>query len=306
MKSKQSPYQWAKNRIELLYRNVKELNDTGVTTAKLDVWSIKKLLALDYYVEPFVDIMHSKEFKEWYYIDPFCGSGLLRIKKHLFPGSPLVALFHTDNKPFSKYYLSDENAKYTYELKARIERILKSKNMKVQIENKKFSYMVEELFSGSRPSHWKDIGYLAFLDPYGLDVDWKSMERILRSGPVDIIFTFMTWAIVWNRNNQLAEGSITRYFGDSNWKYLKTQDDFVNHYCNKIHQFGYQNKYMTFTIDITVEGGRRYDLILATQSVGGARVLNYLKDAVSCVTTQTIDDAFSVTVGDKTDLDSYM
>ena len=116
----------------------------------------------------------------------------------------------------------------------------------------------------------------------------------------------MRWAIVWNRNNQLAEGSITRYFEDSNWKYLKTQDDFVNHYCDKICRFGYQNKYMTFTIDITLEGGRRYDLILATQSTGGARVLNYLKDAVSFVTTQTIDDAFSVTVGDKTDLDSYM
>jgi hypothetical protein len=132
------------------------------------------------------------------------------------------------------------------------------------------------------------------------------MERILKSGPVDIIFTFMTWAIGWNRSNKLAEDKLTTYFGDNSWRNLRTQDDFVDHYCRKIEKLGYLHKYKTFTIDVIQEGGRRYDLILATQSSGGANVLNDLKKVVNSVTTETINSAFSVTVGAKKDLDSFM
>jgi hypothetical protein len=52
--------------------------------------------------------------------------------------------------------------------------------------------------------------------------------------------------------------------------------------------------------------GKRYDLILATQSSGGANVLNGLKKAVGYVNTEMINSAFSVIVGDKQDLDSFM
>jgi hypothetical protein len=96
------------------------------------------------------------------------------------------------------------------------------------------------------------------------------------------------------------------YFGDDDWKSLNSQEDFVNDYCMKIEKLGYSNKYKTFPIDVIQEGGNRYDLILATQSAGGANILNDLKKVVSSVTTQTIDDAFSVAVGDRTDLDSFI
>jgi hypothetical protein len=87
---------------------------------------------------------------------------------------------------------------------------------------------------------------------------------------------------------------------------LETQDEFVDHYCGKIEKLGYNHKYKTFTIDVIQEGGRGYNLILATQSPGGTNVLNDLKKAVNSVTTETIDSTFSVMVGAKTDLDSFM
>jgi hypothetical protein len=46
-----------------------------------------------------------------------------------------------------------------------------------------------------KPDNWKDCNYLVFLDPFGLNIKWNSMERILKSGAVDLIFTFMTWEI---------------------------------------------------------------------------------------------------------------
>jgi hypothetical protein len=77
-----------------------------------------------------------------------------------------------------------------------------------------------------------------------------------------------------NRNNKLAEDKLTTYFGDS--------------------------------VAVIQEGGKRYDVILATQRSGGANVLNDLKKVVDSVNTETINSAFSVTVGAKQDLDSFM
>jgi hypothetical protein len=39
---------------------------------------------------------------------------------------------------------------------------------------------------------WKQTCYLVVLDPFGLNVDWKNMERILSSGAVDIIYVSTT------------------------------------------------------------------------------------------------------------------
>jgi three-Cys-motif partner protein len=231
---------------------------------------------------------------------------MLKFGKYRFPGSPLIPLFRYDNFSFSGYYLSDIESDYIDALKTRVNRISKNQEMNINISVTNFSSRASEIFSGRQPESWKDTGYLVFLDPFGLDVEWSNMERILRSGPVDIIFTFQTWAIVWNRSNKQSEQKLTSYFGDNGWKKLKTQDEFVHHYCGKIEKLGYNHKYKTFTIDVIQEGGRRYDLILATQSSGGTNVLNDLKRAVTSVTTETIDSAFSVMVGAKTDLDSFM
>jgi hypothetical protein len=114
VKKKSDAYQWTKNRIQLLYNNVKDWKDDVYdSTEKHDVWSMKKLIALSYYVKPFCQIMRSAHFQHLYYVDPFSGSGLIPLlDKYRFPGSPLVPLFRYDEAPFDKYYLSDTNAGY--------------------------------------------------------------------------------------------------------------------------------------------------------------------------------------------------
>jgi three-Cys-motif partner protein len=302
----ETPYDWSKKRIENMYGYVKDWTDDGPGTLKHDVWSIKKLLALDYYIGPFTRILANKGFKKWTYVDPFSGSGLIKLlEKYNFPGSPLIPLFRSKEAPFYEYYLTDNNDKYVKLLSGRVEKIRVGREINVQVKKCDFSETVEEIFVGQQPNHWKDNGYLVFLDPYGLQVDWEHMARILRSGPVDVIFTFMTWAIVWNRNNKVAESKLTSYFGDERWKQLETQEQFVQHYCKKIQEFGYMNRYQTFTLDVIQKGGKRYDLILATQSKGGANVLQALQQRVKAVTTDLLRSAFSVAVGREVDLMSF-
>jgi three-Cys-motif partner protein len=127
------------------------------------VWSIKKLLALDYYIGPFVKIMRSKNFSKLYYVDPFSGSGILKLKeKHFFPGSPLIPLFRYHETPFHSYYLSDVNSKYISALRKHMNRISLDEDADVRINKKNFSDLIGEVFSGERPTQWKQAGYLVF------------------------------------------------------------------------------------------------------------------------------------------------
>ena len=281
-------------------------NEGEVTTSKHDVWSIKKLLVLDLYIKPFVKILKSKNFESWYYIDPFCGSGLLRLKKkHLFPGSPLIPLFKSEEFPFDGYYFSDTDKRYLSELRKRIDRIPSSRNANIEISNSSFQNTIPKFFTGIKPEKWKDKAYLAFLDPFGFQVDWNSMEWMLKSGPVDIIFTFMTSPINWNRSNKRTEKSLSILFGNDDWQHLRSEQEFVDYYCSKIAQYGYINKYKAFSIDVEYLDGQRYDIILASQSPGAANVLGDIRKALSHVTTDMLDGAFSTAVGDQLDLDSF-
>jgi three-Cys-motif partner protein len=293
----------------MLYSNVKEWSDDSFeTTEKHDVWSMKKLIPLDYYVGPFTQIMRSAKFERLYYVDPFAGSGLIRVlDKYRFPGSPLVPLFRYDEAPFDKYYLSDIKASYLTSLGNRIKRIQNDRKFQVYITKKPFKEAANSLFTGIKPRYWKSAGYLVFLDPFGFEqVDWNSMKRILTSGAVDIIFTFMTFAIVWNRDNEQSKKSLNEFFGDTEWQKLNKQEEYLKYYCDKIESLGYMNKYKTVTIDVIMDGGRRYDLILATQSLGGVNVLRDLKERVKAVTPDLLHDAFEATVGNQREIDSYV
>jgi hypothetical protein len=131
------------------------------------------------------------------------------------------------------------------------------------------------------------------------------MERILQSGPVDIIFTFMTWLIRWNMDIQNSERTLNDFFGDDGWK-STDRTEIVDYYCNKIKSCGYMNKYKTYTIEVSTTSGNIYNLILASQSSGAGNVFNALQKRVNAVTTECIQAATDVITGKSTDLSGYL
>ena len=114
------PYSWSKNRIKLLYNEVRQWNDTDVLTPNHGIWSVRKLIALRLLrITFFVKIMR-RNFKRYIYVDPFAGSGLIEVNGKLFPGSPLIPLLRFDEYPFDKYYLSDNDTEFISALHKRI------------------------------------------------------------------------------------------------------------------------------------------------------------------------------------------
>lgn len=290
------PYTWSKNRIKFLYTQVSQWNDTDVTTRNHGLWSVRKLIALDCYIKPLAQIMR-KYFKRFFYIDPFSGSGLIEVNGKRFPGSALIPLLRFDNYPFDKYYLSDNDPDFILALKKRVQRVNKGLNCEISVSD--YSEIITKLFSGKRPKSWFDTGYLVFLDPYGLKVKWADMERILRSGPIDLLFSFMSGAVM--RNKSKAKGSISNYFGDDGWKGLSTHEEYLRYYCAKLNNLGYR----TFEIDVAFPGRMRYYLIFASQNEKAGDIFNDIKRKVSSIDNDMLQNAFGVSAGGNMDLDYY-
>ena len=191
-------------------------------------------------------------------------------------------------------------------MKNRIKKVPTYSKLNIDIKHERFSNSVTRIFSGQKPNYWKDQAYLVFLDPFGFrGIPWMGMKRILQSGPVDIIFTFMTFAISWNKSMKQSSDTLNEYFGDNGWAKMTTQEELVNYYCSKIEKLGYNSNYKTFTIDVLQSGGQRYDLILASQSSGAGKIFGYMKKIMSTIDIKLLQDAFSVCVGSNLDLDSF-
>ena len=81
--------------LKKLRRMVSEFENKETTTNKHDLWSVKKLIVLTYYVYPFLQILRKNGYKKIHYVDLFSGSGLLKIKNKIMPGTSLIPLLTT-------------------------------------------------------------------------------------------------------------------------------------------------------------------------------------------------------------------
>lgn len=266
------------------------------------------MIAIDYYIDSYVTILRNNGFKNWYYVDPFSGSGLLKLGEgDLFPGSPLIPLFKEDKYKFSEYFLSDRNPKYVRVLKQRTNKVLSTKKhkheFKLSVDQKDCNSAICDIFTGVKPSNWKEYSYLVLLDSFGWDVKWESMEKILKSGPIDIIFTFMTWSINWNKDIPQSKKKLNEFFGDSEWE--NNKEDLLGYYRSKIEKYGYDRKYKTYEIAVENDQGKSYHLILTSQSQGAAKVFQSLKERVDEVTTECLTSAFRVVVGKQSDMTQF-
>ncbi|MCH7647866.1 MAG: hypothetical protein IIA83_04590, partial [Thaumarchaeota archaeon] len=95
-------HQWCKDHTSYLYEKIQILKNDRLLPSTGNIWSIKKLLFLDYYIAGFVKIIKSpkSKFKKLFFVDTHCGSGLIKLEDELegevFPGSPMVAALRAE------------------------------------------------------------------------------------------------------------------------------------------------------------------------------------------------------------------
>lgn len=290
-------FNWSKNKISALVDRISLIKDDGLMLAPGEIWSLKKSLALDYYIEGSVNLF-KKYFDNWFYVDTHCGRGLIGfdegiLKGERFPGSPLIAALRSADSEFTEYMFFDNDEKAIDTLQKRMQ-VLKPQigTHNFQIRRSEFAESVSVIESKKKFGN----AFLVFIDPIGfIEIKWELMERLLKVPKADIFFTFMTHAIARHKSNVSRSpayiDSLNDFYGDSSWSSQPDGDGLLQLYIDKIKNF---RKYV-LTIPVFQTGERKlYDIIIATDSKGANNIVADATEVMKVTDTEVIRDALAV------------
>ena len=199
-------------------------------------WTEQKLECVRKYLHAYTTIMSKQPF-HYAYIDAFAGTGYRDMENDedtdelMFPDlvSPEVVSFHDGSArhalevepPFMKYIFIEKDATRYAELEElRKEFLLKDRFSEDMIEclRKDANGYLKDLCRKS----WKSHRALVFLDPYGMQVDWETIESIAQTQAIDlwILFPLGTVNRLLKRNGEIRPSLRERldlFFGEPDW-----------------------------------------------------------------------------------------
>jgi len=267
-----------------LLRKVSEVG--GEVYNKFNPWTPLKLCGLSYFAGGYAQILkklkmlyknkYSSNF-EVIYIDLFSGCGINKIEDTLIAGSPLVCIDSATNRKveFDTMFFNDSNLGYCSALKKRLEFLEKKKTFnwisdRYTILNKDCNDALEEIVNYLNKITNKN--FLAFIDPYSLELSWSCMEELLSIPFGDFMITFQARFAARAVGQYLSSKSsssgqsIKRFLGEEDENILTTlcsEKIIKDYYINKIRN------YRKFVVDIEVRGGKstpyKYHMIFATR-----------------------------------------
>jgi len=192
-------------------------------------WSLIKTGVLGNYMAFFNKALKNLPF-ERVYIDAFAGSGAFRYitnapkftlfgvrdeSQDIHVGSAQLAL---GVKPaFDQIFFIEKNRS---NVKALQELIAKSGHPAAEVVRGNANEVLQELCD---PRKWRRRRGVIFLDPFGMGVEWRTLELIARSKALDVWFLFALGALIRNlpvSASKLDAGkkaAVTRVLGTDKW-----------------------------------------------------------------------------------------
>ncbi|MEP0849493.1 MULTISPECIES: three-Cys-motif partner protein TcmP [Cyanophyceae] len=171
-------------------------------------WTTDKLERVRKYLKAYTTIMRRQNFSNFIYIDAFAGTGWLTLKQNeqseqpsqleLFnfaspaeetssntlEGSARMAL--QVNPEFTKYIFIERDKKRFEEL----EKVkLEFPNRDILIKNSDANVFIREICNNQNWIEMRERAVL-FLDPYGMQVPWETVEAIARTRAIDLWYLF--------------------------------------------------------------------------------------------------------------------
>ena len=269
-------------------------------------WSLKKEIALMYWIWPFLQIAN-QHFDSYYYVDLFAGSGLMKANSDYFVGSPIVAIGSTlPEKKFKEYFCLEIDKSRWEALEKRASTAAKHfetycpKIFNVDC-NEELTRILDDFCPKGRTC------YLAFIDPEGIsDLKWNTLHKLLVHGKGDIILNFPTSGIIRNFGQTKSERALTDFFGNNVWKEMNpTADNLVEYYKNRIAVAdGFRRT--VDSLPVTDESNHRlYDLIFATGSRGMSNVMADMKTKLNKIKTKDFREIYRVIAGSQRQLTGF-
>jgi three-Cys-motif partner protein len=181
-------------------------------------WSEVKLSILEKYARPYNQILTSNHLRP-IYIDGFAGAGHHKAKGsgRVILGSPKRAL--SVRPPFEILHFVDIDGARVEELK----RISSSYSNVYVHQGDCNDVLINRIFPQVRYEDRQRA--LCILDPYGLHLNWETIQAAGKSKVIEIFLNFpvmdMNMNVLWHRSERVSGNQrdrMTKYWGDSSWE----------------------------------------------------------------------------------------
>lgn len=280
-------------------------------------WAQDKLARLRSYLAAYTTILSKQRFQGFVYVDAFAGAGRVRLRQsdrseernllfdltrelrsdaevqQIIHGSPKVAL--EIEPPFTHYVFLELNSQRVIALKALEEEYRGRRRVFIR-EGDCNRYLSTTLIARD----WTKWRGVVFLDPFGMNVPWKTIARLAETGALEVFLNFpvgMAIQRLLKRSGQFSDKERARlddYFGDPAWfeivypqpltpdlfgnaersKSADAAKALVEWYRQRLeHVFGFASS--PYLIRNT-KGGHLYYLIFAGHNKTGYRIANYI------------------------------
>ena len=209
-------------------------------------WTVKKLEVLKKYLSAYTKVLKKQPFKLGY-IDAFAGTGNLNINKNknieqekLFElddedaqkylkGSSKIAL--ESEPPFDSYIFIEQDSRRVLELEEMIKNNFYNfyKENRVHIKNAEANETLKNLCG----REWRNHRAVVFLDPFGMEVEWQTINAIARTKAIDLWILFplgvgVNRMLMRNREDIPPKWSdiLDKIFGTTEWsnEFYKTEN----------------------------------------------------------------------------------
>ncbi len=204
-------------------------------------WTEEKLAIVKKYLQAYATALKRQKFRK-IYIDAFAGTGTRRVKKDmsqpldLFEKDPDVTEFLTGstinalevNPKFDEYYFIEQDSN-------------KLELLKQTTQNYQHKAIIHYVSDDSNrflktlcdKIDWERNRAVLFLDPFGMELDWSTVEVIASKHAIDVWLLFPIQSVnrLLPNDGVLPDAwkdTLNKFFGNAEWEkefYTKTQQD---------------------------------------------------------------------------------
>lgn len=237
--------------------NYLDPEDDGLPMRESGSWVAEKLDYLKRYIAIFENSMYTQPWRRRNYIDLFSGPGkcIVPETQDVYLGSPLLAL--TTEHPFTDYFFVDLDQNNVDALQKRISASPLESHVwhTVGDANQKVVEVVEQILAADRiylPGMRSCLN-LAFLDPAGIDLHWKTVVALAKPYSMDLVIYYPQMGLERNMPKlyQTMEGNkIDLFFGSTEWRQIFIEwrskevglhRHLMDHYKNNLLKLGYKD-----------------------------------------------------------------
>jgi three-Cys-motif partner protein len=215
-----------------MYQYLEPIDD-GFLMRPTGPWAVEKLD----YLHRLISVFEKSMRKLWSfrnYIDLLAGPGknYVRQTKQVLLGSPLIALL--TEFPFTGYYFIDNDPRNTQALQERCKASPLVNNVNIMTGD--CNVLVDQVVKELKLNENRSLN-LAFLDPEGLELCWKTVAKLASVWKMDLVINYPQGGLnrmMANVYQSPRETQVDLFFGTQEWRRIYTK--YRNQHKSGLHR----------------------------------------------------------------------